>query len=77
MDAKPKNLRTAMPKVTAWIDGLRAAFGTEDINAVIKAGVDGLPGFCASEAGYSVGTPAVQRGTEISAAQMVIVRQKP
>ena len=66
-----------MPKVTTWIDGLRTAFGADDINAEIKAGIAGRPGFCASEAGYSVGTPAVQRGTEISAAQMVILRAKP
>lgn len=74
---KPANLRTAMPKVTTWIDDLRAAFGADDINGVIKAGMGGLPGFHASEAGYSVGTPAVQRGTEISAAQMVILVPKP
>jgi hypothetical protein len=77
MDAKPKNLRTAMPLVTAWIDDLRAAFGADDINGIIKAGIGGLPGFHASEGGYSVGTPATQRGTEISAAQMVIQRPDP
>lgn len=81
VSAKPANLRTnlrqAMPKVTAWIDDLRAAFGADDINAVIKAGMQGVPGFHASEAGHSAGTPAAQRGTEICAAQMVILRVKP
>ena len=73
MSTKPANLRTAMPLVTAWIDELRAAFGADEINAVIKAGVSGLPGFHASEAGHQVGTRPVQRGTEIGAAQMVIL----
>lgn len=75
--SKPANLRTAMPKVTAWIDDLRAAFGADDINAAIKAGMQGVPGFHAREAGHSVGTPAVARGVEIGAAQMVILRAKP
>ena len=66
-----------MPSVTAWIDELRAAFGADDINGVIKAGVSGLPGFHANEAGHQVGTRLVQRGTEISAAQMVILVPKP
>ena len=68
----PKNLRAAMPGVTAWIDGLREAFGADEINALIKAGMTGVPVFHALEAGHEVGTllPAVQ--VEISAAQMVI-----
>lgn len=72
MDAKPKNLRTAMPLVTAWIDDLRDAFGDEDINAAIKAGISGLPGFHASEAGHRVGTPPVERGREISVDRLVL-----
>ena len=72
MSQKPANLRTAMPQVTAWIDDLRAAFGAEAINAQIRAGMSGLPTFHATEAGHSVGTPAPMRGTEISAAQMVL-----
>jgi hypothetical protein len=66
-----------MPKVTAWIDCLRDAFGADDINAVIKSGVSGVPGFCASEGGHAVGTPPLQRGTEISADQLVILSPKP
>jgi hypothetical protein len=76
MSTKPANLRTAMPLVTTWIDDLRAAFGVDDINAVIKAGVSGLPGFYASEAGHQVGTRPVQSGTEVGATQMVILVPK-
>lgn len=74
--SKPANLRTAMPNVTAWIDGLRDAFGADDINAAIKSGMGGVPGFCAREAGHSVGTPPMQRGIEIPADQLVILRPK-
>ena len=76
VSAKPKNMRAAMPEVTAWIDGLRDAFGADDINAAIKAGMSGVPGFCAREAGHAVGTPPSQRGTDISADQLVIRRPK-
>ena len=72
--SKPANMRAQMPKVATWIDDLRGAFGADDINGIIKAGMGGLPGFHASEGGYSVGTAAPVRGTEISAAQMVILR---
>ncbi len=68
--------RAAMPLVTAWIDDLRGAFGAEIIDGQIRAATrDGLPTFYASEAGKTVGVPMpVLRGTEISAAQMVILR---
>lgn len=73
MSAKPANLRTAMPLVTAWIDGLRDAFGAEDINAAIKAGVSGLPGFHASENGRTVGVPIPPAGSrEISVDRLVL-----
>ena len=54
---KPANLRTAMPQTAAFIDNLREAFGAECINAVIKAGMQGLPVFHAKENGIEVGTP--------------------
>ena len=64
--------RAAMPKVAAWIDGLREAFGRELIDAQIRAAtVDGLPTFHASEAGRSVGVPPPVGGTEFSAAEMI------
>lgn len=53
---KPGNLRTEMPTVAGWIDDLRAAFGAEQINAAIRAGLDGQPTFWASENGRAVGT---------------------
>ena len=74
MNAPPKAARAAMPLVTAWIDGLRGAFGTDLIDGLIrKATVEGLPTFYASEAGRTVGVPLpALRGVEISAADMVI-----
>lgn len=54
--AKPGSLRTEMPTVAGWIDDLRAAFGAEQINAAIRAGLDGQPTFWASENGRAVGT---------------------
>lgn len=53
--AKPGSLRTEMPTVAGWIDDLRAAFGAEQINAAIRAGLDGQPTFWASENGREVG----------------------
>ena len=69
-----KAARHAMPLVTAFIDDLRAAFGADEINALIRGATrDGLPTFYACEGGHSVGVPQPAiLGTEISAAQMVI-----
>ena len=52
-----KPLRQKMPLVAAFIDDLRAAFGAECINDIIRAGLQGQPVFHASENGHSVGTP--------------------
>jgi hypothetical protein len=46
-----------MPLITAWLDEMRASFGTETINAAIKGGIAGQPTFYASENGVEVGTP--------------------
>ena len=51
-----KPLRQAMPTVAAWIDELRDAFGTETVNASIKAEMEGQQTFYASENGQQVGT---------------------
>lgn len=74
-----KPLRDAMPVTAAWIDQLRDAFGAADIDAQIRAAVrDGLPTFHATEAGHSVGVPLPPwRGTEISAADMVLIVRPP
>lgn len=46
-----------MPLVAAFIDDMRAAFGAEYINDIIRSGIDGQPVFHASENGHQVGTP--------------------
>ena len=55
------SMREQMPVVTAWIDEMRSAFGTEHIDGVIKAGMRGQPVFFASENGHTVGTPSPPR----------------
>ena len=72
------SLRDAMPTATIIIDEFRAAFGADGINANIKKGIAGLPGFFyARENGQQVGTPATTRGTEISVADMVLESINP
>lgn len=47
-------MREKMPKVAAWIDDLRAAFGAESIDQAIRQGLrDGT--FRASENGHTIG----------------------
>lgn len=77
-----KPLRDLMPITAAWIDQLREAFGAdaaEVVVAQIRAAVrDGLPTFHATEAGHSVGVPLPPwRGTEIRAADMVLIGRPP
>lgn len=46
-----------MPSTASIIDELRAAFGKESIDASIRKGIAGRPGwFHAREAGHEVGT---------------------
>ena len=47
-----------MPETAAFIDAMRDAFGPENINPSIKAGMDGQPTFWASENGQEIGTKA-------------------
>jgi hypothetical protein len=54
---KKQNLRTEMPITAAWIDSLRAAFGTEYIDSIIRRGMKGEPVFSAAENGHTIGTP--------------------
>ena len=54
-------MREKMPMVAAWIDGLRDAFGAEEIDAQIRKGMRGEPVFFASENGFTVGTPSPPR----------------
>jgi len=46
-----------MPETAAFIDEMRRVFGKAEIDAVVRAGVAGEPGFHASENGLQVGTP--------------------
>lgn len=72
----PLKLRDVMPQTAAFIDDLRDAFGADEINALIRGGMNGLPTFWACEGGIEVGTRAVLRGSEISVAEMVIESEK-
>ena len=63
---KPGNLRADMPTVAGWIDDLRAAFGAEQINAAIRAGLDGQPTFYAEENGRAVGTKSQGKGVTLA-----------
>lgn len=60
-----------MPTVAAWIDGLRAEFGAESINASIKNGMAGGTDFWASENGIEIGNRA-PRENSIGSDQMVL-----
>lgn len=53
-----KPLRQSMPTTTAFIDAMRDAFGSDAINAQIKAGIAGQPTFWAKENGQEIGTRA-------------------
>ena len=44
-----QNLRAEMPTVAAWIDELREAFGADQINPAIKAGMNCQPTFWAKK----------------------------
>lgn len=57
---KKGSMREQMPVVTALIDGLRAAFGTEMIDGQIRRGVNGEPTFYAYENGHTVGTKVLK-----------------
>lgn len=70
---RPRNLRQDMPKVAAWIDSLREAFGAEGINSRIRDGMAGVPVFHACENGLEVGTPLPTVRVEIGADRMVII----
>lgn len=49
------SLRAAMPVTAAWIDSLRAAFGADQIDPSIKAGMKGARTFYAKENGHEIG----------------------
>lgn len=64
---RPRNLRSEMPTVAAWVDELRDAFGAETIDGQIRKAVkDGLPTFWARENGHEIGArPAPMEGLTV------------
>ncbi len=62
-------MRAKMPVCAAFVDDLRAAFGTEDINNVIKRGLrpDAKPAHRVHfvEAGHELGRGYVPEGVEV------------
>lgn len=69
---RPGSLREEMPLVTAFIDDLRAAFGAEQINASIKAGVNGAGTFWACENGREIGSKGQPGGFVLTADQLYL-----
>ncbi len=65
-----KPLRETMPETAAFIDACREAFGAAQVNASIKAGIEGQPTFWASENGITVGTKSIDRGISLSQLQI-------
>lgn len=57
---KPKDdgkSRDGMPRVAAFIDQVRLAFGKDLIDAQMQQGMRGAPVFYAWENGWAIGTP--------------------
>jgi len=69
---KRQRQREAMPLVSAFIDDMRAAFGTDTIHQAIRNGMAGGCDFYASENGVELGSKAPNRGTIVSLADMVL-----
>jgi hypothetical protein len=70
-----KGMRDTMPTVAAWIDELRQAFGTENVDAWIRVGLK-QGGFYAEEGGASVGTPMDWSGYRVAACVPEPVKQE-
>jgi hypothetical protein len=70
MQKMAKPLRETMPLCAGFIDEMRQAFGAAEINASIKAGIEGQPTFYASENGVEIGTKDTRPGFPLS--RMVI-----
>jgi hypothetical protein len=65
-----RNLRTEMPGTAAWIDTLRAAFGADQIDPSIRAGMKGGTSFHASENGHEIGRKDEMAGIPLSQCQL-------
>jgi len=55
---REKPLRASMPETAAFIDALREAFGADQVDPSIRAGMAGHPTFFAREGGYEIGCKA-------------------
>jgi len=53
-------MREQMPQTARFIDGLREAFGADQVDPSIRAGMRGEPRFYAREAGHELGCAATQ-----------------
>lgn len=54
---KKSSMREAMPQVAAFVDAMREAFGADQVDPSIRAGMRGEPNrFWAREAGLELGT---------------------
>lgn len=57
MSENKGSMRAEMPTVAAFIDSLREAFGADQVDPSIRAGIRGEPNrFWACEAGLELGT---------------------
>lgn len=65
-----KPLRETMPLCAEFIDACREVFGAAEINAAMRAGLDGQPTFYASENGHAIGTKSIDRGIPLSELQI-------
>ena len=75
--AQAPSLREAMPFTTAIIDDLRAAFGRDEIDEVIKSGIRGAPVFYAQEGGREIGTRSPAPTVVVSCADIELIVEKP
>lgn len=73
---KSGGLREAMPLTAAFIDEMREAFGADMIDAQIRQGIAGEPGFWASENGHEIGCKSPSDGYVVTADQMVLIPSK-
>lgn len=63
-----------MPLTAAFIDAMRAAFGAALVDGQIRNGIAGFPDFWAKENDLEIGTREGEWGTEVSVADMLIVK---
>ncbi len=77
MTAQQKPLRVAMPRVTAFVDALREAFGHAPVDRAIRNGLAGGTDFYARENGHSVGHMPPEPGARFTADQLYLPPKKP